>query len=71
MQSRRVVAGSVPSEAYALLTAKLVQPRELLLTISGSGFSSFTEFAELEQERALWLAADLVDAANELVERQE
>lgn len=66
-----IAAVRISAKDYDLLSAKLAQLRALLLTISGSGFSNFLELAELEQERVIWLAADLAGAANELVGRQE
>lgn len=50
------------------LSAKLAQLRALLLTISGSGFASFSELDEQEQGNVLWLASELAAAAKDALE---
>jgi hypothetical protein len=55
----------VPLDTIDVLSAKLAQLRALLLTVSGAGFSSFSELDLQEQGHVLWLAAELSGEAKD------
>lgn len=62
---------SLTLEQHDRVSTKLNQLHALLVSVTGTGYESFSELAPLEQQNLLWLASDLARQARNTFHSQD